>query len=149
MVLVAPAVFLVPTESQEIKAIAMNIPHYGNDKLLLLIFGLVGTAVHLNLTWSLRYAPSATTAPSVSGNTDCRVHRLAITSGNAKWHGHSWHRNQHGCRFIYSAQGTTHCLACCNESKISFAWDTGRIASIFDPVGFKCTGPVDLFDVPI
>ena len=44
MVLIAPAVFLVPTESEEIKAIAMNIAHYGNDMLLLLTFVLVGTA---------------------------------------------------------------------------------------------------------
>jgi len=30
---------------------------------LLLLFGLTGTAAHLVMTWSLRYAPSSTTAP--------------------------------------------------------------------------------------
>ena len=35
----------------------------GVDWLLLLLLGVLGTAAHLVMTWSLRFAPSATLAP--------------------------------------------------------------------------------------
>lgn len=35
----------------------------GHETLLLLLIGVIGTIAHLFMTWSLRYAPSATLAP--------------------------------------------------------------------------------------
>ncbi len=42
--------------------ISLNIP-YSNIHWLLLAIGVLGTVAHLLMTWSLRYAPSATLAP--------------------------------------------------------------------------------------
>lgn len=43
-------------------ALSITLPDMGQSVLLLLI-GLVGTLAHLLMTWSLRFAPSATLAP--------------------------------------------------------------------------------------
>ncbi len=39
------------------------VPVAGHDAVLLIGIGLLGTVAHLLMTWSLRYAPSATLAP--------------------------------------------------------------------------------------
>ena len=60
VVLMAPVMFLVPAEVAPILAWeAVN----GTTWQLLLAIGLTGTLAHLLMTWSLRYAPSATLAP--------------------------------------------------------------------------------------
>jgi drug/metabolite transporter (DMT)-like permease len=60
VLLMAPAIILVPNASAPILA------WEGLDGLtwqLLIAIGLTGTLAHLLMTWSLRYAPSATLAP--------------------------------------------------------------------------------------
>lgn len=57
-VLLAPLVWLVPAASG--LGLAQSVGQFG---WLLLLMGLVGTAGHLLMTLSLRYAPSATLAP--------------------------------------------------------------------------------------
>lgn len=48
--------------SDDVAALAMRLPD-GREMLLLLGIGLLGTLGHLMMTWSLRFAPSATLAP--------------------------------------------------------------------------------------
>lgn len=43
-------------------ALAIRLPH-GGATLMLIAIGVVGTMAHLVMTWSLRFAPSATLAP--------------------------------------------------------------------------------------
>ena len=56
--LLAPALAL----GRDLPALALALPD-GRTALLLLGLGLLGTLAHLMMTWSLRYAPSATLAP--------------------------------------------------------------------------------------
>ncbi|UOA26494.1 DMT family transporter [Pseudosulfitobacter sp. DSM 107133] len=48
--------------SEDVGALALRLPD-GRETLLLLGIGLLGTLGHLLMTWSLRFAPSATLAP--------------------------------------------------------------------------------------
>ena len=60
VLMLAPALwFFRGSEFAEMQVIALS--HY--QLWLLLLFGITGTAAHLVMTWSLRYAPSSTTAP--------------------------------------------------------------------------------------
>ena len=60
MVMIAPVLWLF----RESDLPAMQVVELSHHQLwLLLLFGLTGTAAHLVMTWSLRYAPSSTTAP--------------------------------------------------------------------------------------
>ena len=60
VLMLAPALwFFRDGEFAEMQVIALS--HY--QLWLLLLFGITGTAAHLVMTWSLRYAPSSTTAP--------------------------------------------------------------------------------------
>jgi len=53
---------LLLTQSSGIFALTFKDPT-GMEWFLLLAIGLLGTLAHLLMTWSLRYAPSATLAP--------------------------------------------------------------------------------------
>ena len=53
---------LVIFSQSEIALFAIKQPS-GGETLMLLVIGIVGTFAHLLMTWSLRYAPSATLAP--------------------------------------------------------------------------------------
>lgn len=53
---------LLFSQDSEIGALLVVIPD-GMESLLLVAIGVFGTAAHLLMTWSLRYAPSATLAP--------------------------------------------------------------------------------------
>jgi drug/metabolite transporter (DMT)-like permease len=53
---------LLLTQSAGIPVLTFQTPD-GYEWLLLLSIGLLGTVAHLLMTWSLRYAPSATLAP--------------------------------------------------------------------------------------
>ncbi|WP_170330937.1 DMT family transporter [Ruegeria arenilitoris] len=46
----------------EVRSVSLIAPH-PDTHLLLIAVGLLGTVAHLFMTWSLRYAPSATLAP--------------------------------------------------------------------------------------
>lgn len=60
MVMIAPVLwFFQGSDFAEVQMIVLS----QNQIWLLLLFGLTGTAAHLVMTWSLRYAPSSTTAP--------------------------------------------------------------------------------------
>lgn len=60
VVLMAPLIFLIPDSVVPVLAWeAVSFPIWQ----LLLAIGLTGTLAHLLMTWSLRYAPSATLAP--------------------------------------------------------------------------------------
>ena len=60
MVMIAPVLWLF----RESDLPAMQVVELRHHQIwLLLLFGLTGTAAHLVITWSLRYAPSSTTAP--------------------------------------------------------------------------------------
>ena len=60
MVMIAPVLWLF----RESDLPAMQVVELSHHQIwLLLLFGLTGTAAHLVMTWSLRYAPSSTTAP--------------------------------------------------------------------------------------
>ncbi|MBM1813749.1 DMT family transporter [Pseudosulfitobacter pseudonitzschiae] len=48
--------------SDDVAGLAMRMPD-GREALLLIGIGLFGTLAHLMMTWSLRFAPSATLAP--------------------------------------------------------------------------------------
>ncbi len=54
-------VYLIPVQAQS-DILRFVIPDT-TEALLLLTIGVVGTIAHLLMTWSLRYAPSATVAP--------------------------------------------------------------------------------------
>lgn len=54
--------FLILVQPLHIPALQLIVPNTYEWKLLLAI-GLLGTTAHLLMTWSLRYAPSATLAP--------------------------------------------------------------------------------------
>ena len=54
-----PATFLAPSFGLNV---AIEMPAQA-DMILLLGMGVLGTVTHLLMTWSLRYAPSATLAP--------------------------------------------------------------------------------------
>ncbi len=56
------AVLLVAIPADIHPAFALKTPD-GREALLLLAIGLLGTLAHLLMTWSLRFAPSATLAP--------------------------------------------------------------------------------------
>jgi len=56
--LLAPALVL----GRDLPPLALELPD-GRTALLLLALGLLGTLAHLMMTWSLRFAPSATLAP--------------------------------------------------------------------------------------
>lgn len=59
--LMTPAIFLIPNSALPILSWDVDL---GNVTWsLLLAIGLMGTLAHLLMTWSLRYAPSATVAP--------------------------------------------------------------------------------------
>lgn len=58
--ILAPALFLF--HDSGIAALEMMAPSFA-DWTLLLTIGVLGTLAHLLMTWSLRYAPSATLAP--------------------------------------------------------------------------------------
>lgn len=58
--LMAPA--LLWAQGSEIRVLQI-VPPDGYETFLLLAIGLLGTGAHLLMTWSLRYAPSATLAP--------------------------------------------------------------------------------------
>jgi len=58
--ILAPALFLF--HDSGIAALEMMAPSFA-DWTLLLAIGVLGTLAHLLMTWSLRYAPSATLAP--------------------------------------------------------------------------------------
>ena len=56
----APLLLAVPANTTELlRIVAPN----GHEWLLLLLVGVIGTVAHLLMTWSLRFAPSATVAP--------------------------------------------------------------------------------------
>ncbi|MCK0149016.1 DMT family transporter [Marivita sp. S6314] len=59
--MMAPVIFLVPGVSAPILAWDAGVGQV--TWTLLLAIGLAGTLAHLLMTWSLRYAPSATVAP--------------------------------------------------------------------------------------
>lgn len=60
LVIIAPVLwFFHGSDLAAVQVIALDT----NQVWLLLLFGLTGTAAHLVMTWSLRYAPSSTTAP--------------------------------------------------------------------------------------
>ncbi|MGJ8604199.1 MAG: DMT family transporter [Marivita sp.] len=59
--LMAPAIFLIPDTAIPALAWDTALPAYTWS--LLTAIGLFGTLAHLLMTWSLRYAPSATVAP--------------------------------------------------------------------------------------
>ena len=61
VVLMAPVLFLVPDMSAPI--LAWNGVLGASTWTLLVAIGLSGTLAHLLMTWSLRFAPSATVAP--------------------------------------------------------------------------------------
>lgn len=61
ILLMAPLIFLVPASAAPI--LAWDTGMDGSVWTLLLAIGLSGTLAHLLMTWSLRYAPSATVAP--------------------------------------------------------------------------------------
>lgn len=61
LVLMSPVLFLVPASAAPILAWDSGLPM--STWSLLLAIGLSGTLAHLLMTWSLRYAPSATLAP--------------------------------------------------------------------------------------
>lgn len=58
----ALAVLLLAIPADLHPAFAMKVPD-GRETALLLAIGLLGTLAHLLMTWSLRFAPSATLAP--------------------------------------------------------------------------------------
>ena len=58
--ILVPAVLLMQPLGLQITDFA---PIRGNDAVLLFAIGALGTTAHLLMTWSLRYAPSATLAP--------------------------------------------------------------------------------------
>jgi len=60
IVIVGPILYLL--SDSNIPAFGM-IALQGNEILTILIWGLIGTLAHLLMTWSLRFAPSATIAP--------------------------------------------------------------------------------------
>ncbi len=55
-VVLMPVIFLIPTEPGHLSVTPGTI-------WLLLALGLIGTAAHLFMTWSLRFAPASTLAP--------------------------------------------------------------------------------------
>ena len=60
LMIITPALwFFQGSDFAEMQMIVLS----KNQIWLLLLFGLTGTAAHLVMTWSLRYAPSSTTAP--------------------------------------------------------------------------------------
>lgn len=59
--LMAPAIFLIPDNA--LPVLAWDTALAGSVWQLLIAIGLTGTLAHLLMTWSLRYAPSATLAP--------------------------------------------------------------------------------------
>ena len=61
VVMMAPLILLVPEMS--VPLLAWDTALAGTTWGLLLAIGLSGTLAHLLMTWSLRYAPSATLAP--------------------------------------------------------------------------------------
>ena len=61
VVLMTPVIFLIPDQSAPILAWDSLLP--SSTWTLLVAIGLSGTLAHLLMTWSLRYAPSATLAP--------------------------------------------------------------------------------------
>lgn len=61
VVLMTPVIFLIPDQSVPILAWDSLLP--SSTWTLLVAIGLSGTLAHLLMTWSLRYAPSATLAP--------------------------------------------------------------------------------------
>ena len=56
------AVIFAVTWEREIDALRIVMPD-SRDMILLLAIGVIGTGAHLLMTWSLRFAPSATVAP--------------------------------------------------------------------------------------
>ena len=61
LVIMAPVLFLIPDSAVPMLAWDTMLP--SNTWTLLIAIGLSGTLAHLLMTWSLRYAPSATLAP--------------------------------------------------------------------------------------
>ncbi|MCI5111772.1 MAG: DMT family transporter [Marivita sp.] len=61
LVMMTPVIFLVPSSVMPMLAWDTELP--GSTWGLLVAIGLSGTLAHLLMTWSLRYAPSATLAP--------------------------------------------------------------------------------------
>ncbi|WP_439122570.1 DMT family transporter [Marivita sp.] len=61
IVIMFPVIFLVPEQAAPVLAWDTALPT--STWMLLLSIGLLGTLAHLLMTWSLRYAPSATVAP--------------------------------------------------------------------------------------
>ena len=61
IVIMTPAIFLVP--DQFVPALSWDTALPSTTWGLLISIGLLGTLAHLLMTWSLRYAPSATVAP--------------------------------------------------------------------------------------
>lgn len=61
IVLMTPVIFLIPAQTAPILAWENLLP--AGTWGLLVAIGLSGTLAHLLMTWSLRYAPSATLAP--------------------------------------------------------------------------------------
>ena len=60
LMIITPALwFFQGSDFAEMQMIVLS----KNQIWLLLLFGLTGTAAHLVMTWSLRYAPSSTTTP--------------------------------------------------------------------------------------
>ena len=60
VVLMTPLLLL--GTAYEVPALALMMPDQ-NEWMLLIALGVLGTLAHLLMTWSLRYAPSATVAP--------------------------------------------------------------------------------------
>lgn len=61
VVLMLPLILLIPATTAPMLAWETALP--GATWTLLITIGLLGTLAHLLMTWSLRYAPSATVAP--------------------------------------------------------------------------------------
>lgn len=61
VIIMTPVIFLVPAAT--VPLLAWDTGLGGHTWALLLGIGLTGTLAHLLMTWSLRYAPSATVAP--------------------------------------------------------------------------------------
>lgn len=61
VIMMTPVIFMVPSVTAPI--LAWDTGLNGYTWTLLLGIGLTGTVAHLLMTWSLRYAPSATVAP--------------------------------------------------------------------------------------
>jgi len=84
-VIIAPLLVVFGGTGPEMVALRWPV---GGEITMLIAIGLLGTLAHLLMTWSLRYAPSATLAPmqylaAQTGQTLGAASSAVMTSGNA------------------------------------------------------------------